>query len=132
MPHLRVDVPDGEGGNGWERLHKFLELFVGHMETHIWPIDPRADVYPTMLPFLYVPPDRKQDERFLKELLFLLTIGLQGQGFGWKYKMLFDIHWNETQGGYQAELTGIRKVNPSEYPKPVSEVKLAEDVVRPT
>jgi hypothetical protein len=84
-----------------------------------------------MLPFLYVPPENKQDERFLKELLYLLTIGLQGQGFGWKYKMLFEIHWNETRGGYMAELTGISRVGAGQTPKPVSEATLSEGVIKP-
>jgi hypothetical protein len=51
VPHVRVEVPEvKEGANGWESLHKFLEMFVGHMETHVWPVDPFADIYPTMLP----------------------------------------------------------------------------------
>ena len=95
------------------------------METHVWPIDPEADVHPTMLPFLYTTTTGKPDERFLKELLYLLTIGLQGQAFAWRYKMLFDVHWNETKNGYMAELTGISRVGSQKYPKPVSEATLS-------
>lgn len=126
VPHLKVELPETVNGNGWENLHKLLETLAGHMETYIWPKDPDADIYPTLLPFLYITPDGTQDEKFLKELLYLLTIGLQGQGFGWKYKMLFDIHWNETRKGYQAELTSIRRVPSSEYPKPASEATVKE------
>ena len=126
--HVRVDVPETrEGQNGWETLTLFLQQFVGHMETYVWPVDPYADIHPTMLPFLYTTVDGEQDERFLKELLYLLTIGLQGQGFGWRYKMLFDVHWNHTKKGYLAELTSIRRVRPQEMPKPpVSEAKVSD------
>ena len=125
MPHLEVEIPEDEGGNAWARFHKFMERFVGHMETHVWPKDEYADIYPTLLPFLYVPPGGEHDERFLKELLFLLTIGMQGQGFGWKYKMLFELHWNATQKGYVPELTSIRKIRPGEKP-PASEVHIPD------
>jgi hypothetical protein len=126
VPHVNVEVPEiKEDENGWARFHKFMENFVGHMETHVWPRDADADVYPTMLPFLYVPPGGEQNERFLKELLYLLTIGMQGQGFGWKYKMLFDLHWNATRGGYVPELTSIRRLAPLEkLNPPASEVTL--------
>lgn len=126
MPHLRVELPESASGNGWETLHKMLETLMGHLETHIWPTDPDADVYPTLLPFVYKTPTDEPDEKFLKELLYLLTIGLQGQGFGWKYKMLFDIHWNATRKGYQAELTSVRRVPDSTYPKPVSVATVKE------
>lgn len=126
VPHVSVEIPDSTTGNGWANLHKLLETLAGHMETHVWPHDPDADVYPTMLPFIYTTEDGKQDEKFLKELLFLLTIGLQGQGLGWKYKMLFDIHWNATKNGYMAELTSIRKIPAEQYPKPISEATVKE------
>lgn len=126
IPHLRVDLPPPPtDGNGWATLTQFLQQFVGHMETYVWPVDPLADIYPTMLPFLYKTEDGEQNERFLKELLYLLTIGLQGQGFGWRYKMLFDVHWNHTRKGYVAEITSIRKVGVA-YPQPVSEARIVE------
>lgn len=119
MPHVRVDVPKvREGQNPWELLTAFIQQFVGHMETFVWPVDPLADIYPTKLPFIYTTASGEQDERFLKELLYLLTIGLQGQGFGWRYKMLFEIYWNETRKGYIAELTSIRRVGTPGLPKP--------------
>jgi hypothetical protein len=126
IPHLRVEVPENTTGNGWEQLTQFIQTFTGHMETFVWPKDPFADIYPTMLPFVYCPPDGKQDERFLKELLYLLTIGLQGQAFGWRYKMLFDVHWNETRNGYMAEITSIQRVGAGHFPKPASEATLTE------
>jgi hypothetical protein len=126
IPHVRVEVPETTTGNGWEQLTQFIQMFVGHMETYIWPIDPLADVHPTMLPFLYKPAGDVPDDKFLSELLYLLTIGLQGQAFGWRYKMLFDVHWNDSKKGYMAELTGITKIGASHYPKPASEAEVTE------
>lgn len=108
-------------------MTKFFEKFLGHMETYVWPVDPLADIYPTLLPFQYKPPGDEQDDKFLKELCYLLTIGLQGQCFAWKYKMTFDLLWNSELKAYQVELTSVRKVGAGEYPKPVSEVTVKSE-----
>lgn len=111
-PCLRVEIPEAkEGENPWAQLTRFFERFLGHMETHVWPFDPLADVHPTLLPFKYVTPDDKQDPKFEKELAYLLTIGLQGQAFAWKYKMAFDLYWNTALKAYQVELTSVRRVD---------------------
>jgi hypothetical protein len=123
-----VEVPElKEGENSWALLTRFFEKFLGHMETYVWPVDPEADVHPTMLPFVYTTPTREKDERFEKELCYLLTIGLQGQAFAWKYRMAFDLLWDTAERAYRVELTSVRRTLPHEAPKPpISEVTIKE------
>jgi hypothetical protein len=88
---LFVPVPvdtDFEGEmHSWAAFTKHVENLLKMMETCIWPVDPDADVYPhTVMPLVYRTESGEEDEETLKQLMFMLTLGLQGEAFKWKYK----------------------------------------------
>lgn len=106
-----VEVNIEKGDNGWSVFTKHMEALCEFMEKAIWPIDPEADIMPhTLMPFCYSTPDGKEDESTLKCLMGMLTLGLQGQAFAWKYKFDFDVIFSEEQKAYLVLLNSVRRM----------------------
>lgn len=106
-----VDITIESGADSWSSFTKHMEALLKMMEEKIWPIDPEADVLPhTLMPFVYGTESGEEDENVLKCLLCMLTLGLQGQAFNWKYKFDFDVLWSDEQKGYLVLLNSIRRM----------------------
>ena len=102
---------DNAATGGWALFTTHMEKLCEFMEKCIWPVDPDADIAEgALMPFRYETADGKEDENVLKTLLVMLTLGLQGQAFQWKYKMDFDVAWIEEQKAYVVFLNSIRRM----------------------
>lgn len=89
-----------------------MENLLEFMERCIWPVDPDADIMPqTLMPYVYGTESGEEDENVLKSLLVMLTVGLQGQCFNWRYKMDFDVIWSTEQKAYVVLLNSIRRMH---------------------
>jgi hypothetical protein len=119
-----VETDIKEGDNGWGVFTRHIESLCQFMERCIWPVDPDADIMPkTLLPFEYNTPDGKESEEVLKCLLGMLTVGLQGHAFSWKYKFEFDVVFSDERKAYLVLLNSVRRMwnrglseKPSETP----------------
>jgi hypothetical protein len=88
-----------------------MEQLCAFMERVIWPMDPEADIQPkSLMPFRYGTPTGEEDMDVLKTLMVMLTIGLQGQAFAWKYKFDFDVVWSSEQEAYLVFLNSVRRM----------------------
>ncbi len=112
MVHLpiRVEFRSDEAESGWGAFTRHMESLLHMLETSIWPVDAEADVMPTLMPFEYKTESGEEDERVLKSLLMMLTLGLQGEAFKWKYKFDFDVFWNEHAKAYNVILNSVRRM----------------------
>jgi hypothetical protein len=88
-----------------------MEQLCAFMERVIWPMDPDADIAPkSLMPFQYGTPTDEEDMNTLKTLMVMLTIGLQGQAFAWKYKFDFDVVWSSEAKAYLVFLNSVRRM----------------------
>lgn len=88
-----------------------MERLLEFMEKCVWPHDPEADIMPhTLMPFKYQTPTGKECEETLKCLLGMLTLGLQGQAFQWKYKFDFDVVFHSEEKAYLVLLNSVRRM----------------------
>jgi hypothetical protein len=100
-----------EGQEGWGAFTRHIEHLLGFMERAIWPVDPDADVMPhTLMPFEYHTETGEEDEKVLTSLMAMLTLGLQGQAFKWKYKFDFDVVFSAERKAYLVLLNSVRRM----------------------
>jgi hypothetical protein len=99
------------GHGGWGAFTKHMEGLLAFMEKVVWPMDPEADVAPqSLMPFFYKTDSGEEDMDVLKTLMVMLTIGLQGQAFHWKYKFDFDVVWSTHEKAYLVLLNSVRRM----------------------
>jgi hypothetical protein len=95
---------------GWDTLTSFVSSVLKTLELHIWPDKGYLiELEPVVLPLLYATPTGVEDDRILQELFFMLTIGLQGKAFEWRYRIDFDAWWDEEAKGYRAAIIDVVK-----------------------
>lgn len=105
-----VETDFVSGADGWRVFTRHMEQLLEFMEKTVWPIDPEADVMPQcLMPFVYATESGEEDESVLKSLLLMLSLGLQGECFKWKYKFDFDVVFSNEKKGYLVLLNSVRR-----------------------
>ncbi len=106
-----VDTDIKPGDSGWGIFTTHIEKICEFFEKCIWPVDPEADIMPhCLMPFEYASPTGEECEETLKCLLGMLTVGLQGQAFAWKYKFDFDVVFSTERKAYLVLLNSVRRM----------------------
>jgi hypothetical protein len=118
-----------ESANGWEAFSTHIESLVKMFEKYIWPVDPEADLEPTQLPFAYATASGEEDEAVLRNLMIMLTLGLQGEAFKWRYKFDFDVVWDEEHAVYRVWINSVRRMHQRGLDTLEAESTVAEPVL---
>jgi hypothetical protein len=95
---------------GWDTLTNFVSTILKTLELHIWPEQGfLIELQPVVLPMLYKTKTDTEDDKIVDELMFMLTVGLQGKAFEWRYRIEFDVWWDDDAKGYRAAIVDVIK-----------------------